>query len=138
MNKTSHNPSAGERAQNAGLRGALFDRRELAAVLAGLRLYEVAVESGALGPVEVIATDCGTLDPLSAGEAAALCEALSLGVDPVAALRADLSSEQAARDKLRTAAEGILACIDAPGGTIRSVSHASVMALRAAVEGGAQ
>lgn len=59
----------------------LLNNRELAAVLAALRLYEVAAQADKLGPVEVIATNCGELTALDAKEVSALCERINFGDD---------------------------------------------------------
>ena len=57
---------------------ATFDALELAAVLAGLRLLQLAGDD--LPPdVEMIATDCGQYPPLTDDQIDDLCERLNFG-----------------------------------------------------------
>jgi hypothetical protein len=56
--------------------------RELATVLAALRVYQQALAmNGDLPPrgADEIATDCGELEPMGADEIDALCESINLG-----------------------------------------------------------
>lgn len=81
--KTSMQPerAAGNQRDADAMSVVLLSKRELSAILAGLRMFEAADRANMEPMLQDIATDCGTLAPMSAAEVCELCERINVEPD---------------------------------------------------------
>ncbi len=111
--------SAGNQSDADAMSVVLLSKRELSAILAGLRMFEAADRANMEPMLQDIATDCGTLAPMSAAEVCALCERINFGDDDghaanvacimreLALMNETLACKTAAIDEIARAAEAL-------------------------------